>query len=89
MESAAAALSAFETQRFSRDGEESAAAASRVREYLGCDLMILDDLGTEMVTSFSVSALYQLINTRLNSAKPTIISTNCTMDELERKYGRR
>ena len=86
-ESAAAALSAFETQRFSRDGEESAAAASRVREYLGCDLMILDDLGTEMVTSFSVSALYQLINTRLNSAKPTIISTNCTMDELERKYG--
>lgn len=86
-ESAAAALSAFETQRFSRDGEESAAAASRVREYLGCDLMILDDLGTEMVTSFSVSALYQLINTRLNSARPTIISTNCTMDELERKYG--
>ena len=67
--------------------EESAAAASRVREYLGCDLMILDDLGTEMVTSFSVSALYQLINTRLNSARPTIISTNCTMDELERKYG--
>ena len=86
-ESAAAALGAFETQRFSRENEEGAQAASRVREYLGCDLMILDDLGTEMVTSFSVSALYQLVNTRLNEGRSTIISTNCGFEELRRKYG--
>ena len=86
-ESAAAALGAFEMQRFSRDTGEAEAAASRVREYLGCDLMILDDLGTEMVTSFSISALYQLINTRLNGGRQTIVSTNCSFEELERKYG--
>lgn len=86
-ESAAAALGAFETQRFSRENAEGEAAAARVRDYLGCDLMILDDLGTEMVTSFSVSALYQLINTRLCEGRSTIVSTNCSFEELRRKYG--
>lgn len=86
-ESAAAALGAFETQRFSRENSEGESAAARVRDYLGCDLMILDDLGTEMITSFSISALYQLINTRLNENKSTIVSTNCSFDELRRKYG--
>ena len=86
-ESASAALGAFEAQRFSRDTAEGESAASRVREYLGCDLMILDDLGTEMVTSFSVSALYQLVNTRLGAGRQTIISTNAGFDELARKYG--
>ena len=86
-ESASAALGEFETQRFSRDGEESAAASTKVREYLGCDLMILDDLGTEMSTSFTVSALYQLINLRLTAPRPTIISTNLGEEELARRYG--
>ena len=53
---------------------------------LDCDLMILDDLGTEMITSVTVSALYTLINSRLNAGKKTIISTNCTDEELLRKY---
>ncbi len=86
-ESAAAALGAFETQRFSRENAEGEQAAARVRDYLGCDLMILDDLGTEMVTSFSVSALYQLINTRLCENRSTIVSTNCSFEELQRRYG--
>lgn len=86
-ESAAAALGQFETQRFSRENAEGDQAAAKVRDYLGCDLMILDDLGTEMVTSFSISALYQLINTRLCENRSTIVSTNCSFDELLRKYG--
>ena len=53
---------------------------------LSCDLMILDDLGTEMVTPMSLSALYTLINSRLNGNLRTIISTNCTDEELERRY---
>ena len=53
---------------------------------LECDLMILDDLGTEMNTPMSVSALYTLINSRLVSGKKMIISTNCSDDELERRY---
>ena len=86
-ESTASALGAFETSKFSRDAAESDAASAKVKQYLNCDLMILDDLGTEMITSFSQSALYQIINTRLISGKKTIISTNCADNELAAKYG--
>ena len=51
-----------------------------------CDLMILDDLGTEMATSMSQSALYTLVNSRLVNGKKSIVSTNLTNDELTRRY---
>ena len=86
-ESAPTALGEFETQRFSRDDAEAAAASDKVKEYLGCDLMILDDLGTEMATTFTVSALYQLVNTRLAASKQTIISTNLGEEDILRRYG--
>ena len=85
-DSATAALDAFERQKFARDPEEAEAAARRVRQMLSCDLMILDDLGTEMVTPFSVSALYPLLNTRLVNGKRSILSTNCPDEELQRRY---
>lgn len=85
-DTAASALDCFEKQKFSRSIEESEAASVRVQRMLSCDLMILDDLGTEMVTAMSVSALYTLINTRLVNGKKTIISTNCSETELQRKY---
>ena len=85
-DTAASALDFFERQKFSRDAAEAEAASARVRRMLSCDLMILDDLGTEMVTPMSISALYTLINTRLVNGKKTIISTNLTDDDLARKY---
>ena len=85
-DSASSALDAFERQKFARDPEEAENAARRVRQMLGCDLMILDDLGTEMLTPFSVSALYTLLNTRLVNGRRIIISTNCTQEELQRRY---
>jgi len=85
-DTAASALEAFERQKFSRDSEEAEIAGTKVRRMLSCDLMILDDLGTEMVTPMSTSALYTLINTRLVNDKRTIISTNCSDEELSRKY---
>lgn len=85
-ESAGAALGAFETAKFQRMSPEGEQAAARVEQYLGCDLMILDDLGTEMISPYSVSALYMLINTRLTRGKTTIISTNCSDTELQRYY---
>ena len=51
------------------------------------DLLILDDLGTEMTTSFVQSALYQLLNGRLLAGKSTVISTNLDPEELGRRYG--
>lgn len=79
-------LGAFERERFSRDPDEQADAASRVRQLLSCDLLILDDLGTEMVTSFVQSALYQIVNGRLIAGKQTIISTNLNPAEIGRRY---
>ncbi len=54
-----------------------------------CDLLVIDDLGTEMVTSFTKSVLYNLINTRLLSKKPTIINTNLSIKEIEELYSPR
>ena len=53
------------------------------------DLLVIDDLGTEMVTAFTVSALYNLLNTRLGNGLPTVLSTNLELSELERTYSQR
>ena len=85
-DSCTAALEAFEQQKFAREPGEAEAAEDRVRRMLDCDLMILDDLGTEMLTSMSSSALYTLLNTRLTQKKRLIISTNLSDEELKRRY---
>lgn len=54
--------------------------------YFECDLLIVDDLGCEMMNQFSLSCVYNLINTRLNAGRPTIINTNLTSDELRKTY---
>ncbi len=81
-DTAAAVVGSFEAQKFAHDEE----ADARVRRMLSCDLLILDDLGTEMPTPMAASALYTLINTRLAEGKKTIISTNLSFDEMERRY---
>lgn len=52
----------------------------------GCDLLIVDDLGTELPGKFSSSQVYNIFNSRLLSGKPTIISTNLNVRELEDMY---
>lgn len=52
----------------------------------GCDLLVVDDLGTEMVTRYTQSEVYDLVNTRLNTSRPTIINTNLDMKQIERTY---
>lgn len=56
---------------------------------LDCDLLILDDLGAEFSTQFTVACLYNIINTRLLQQLPVIISTNLSGSELESRYSRR
>ena len=74
----------MEAEKFRREDED---AENDVKRYENCDLLILDDLGTEMNTAFVQSALYQLINGRLSGGKKTVISTNLTPDELGTRYG--
>ena len=57
--------------------------------FIDCDLLIVDDLGTEFSTQFSKSAIYNLFNERLLSGKPIIINTNCELTELEELYSER
>jgi DNA replication protein DnaC len=54
--------------------------------YFDCDLLIIDDLGTEVMNQFTSSCLYNVINTRLSMRRPTVISTNLMQDELRRRY---
>ena len=56
---------------------------------LDCDLLIIDDLGAEFTTQFTVSALYNIINSRELEGKPTIISTNLTPEQLTSAYSER
>ena len=80
-------LGAFEREKFSRDSDEQNEAASRVRQLMSCDLLILDDLGTEMPTVFTQSALYTLLDGRLRAGKKTIISTNLGYEAIAERYG--
>ncbi len=80
--SAPAILSKIENERFSGRGREE----NSEQLVLDCDLLIIDDLGTEFTTKFSVSAIYNIINSRMIMSKPTIISTNLTIAELQEKY---
>ena len=72
----------FESQKFGREDE----AQEDVERVLECDLLILDDLGTEMTTAFVQSALYQILNTRLMEKRSTIVNTNLTPTDLARRY---
>ncbi|MDR1466874.1 MAG: ATP-binding protein [Oscillospiraceae bacterium] len=54
-----------------------------------CDLLILDDLGVEFSNSFSNFAVYSIVDSRIMLGKPTIINTNLSFEELERRYSER
>ena len=76
-------LNDFEKDKFKSGYNQTESASDK---YLECDLLIIDDLGAEFITQFSVSSLYNLINTRQNKGLSTIISTNLTASELAGKY---
>ena len=56
---------------------------------LSADLVILDDLGCEFSSSFNSSVIYNLINSRCNMSKPTIVSSNLDISQLSDKYDQR
>ena len=72
----------LEKDRFNPD-EQSREQAARLME---CDLLIVDDLGTELPGNFVTAALYNLVNDRLLAGKPMLISTNLTADDISRRY---
>lgn len=83
-DTAARIFDRFEARKFGRElGEAVEADVDRVSD---CDLLILDDLGTELTTPFVQSALYGIVNGRITDRRATILSTNLKLDELARRY---
>ena len=80
-------FAAYETRRFSRDAGEGRQARDDTRRYLNCDLLILDDLGSEHTMPSTRANLYELVNSRLQSKRHTIISSNLSTSEIGEKYG--
>ncbi len=76
-------LSAVEREHFSNTRDES------YESMLACDLLVIDDLGTEFTSPFTLSVLYNLINSRILTRKPTIINTNLPLSEVEKRYSSR
>lgn len=85
-DSAGGIFARFEARKFSRDLEDTRDARDETRRYLNCDLLIMDDLGSEMTTPFVQSALYQLINERLVAGRRTVISTSLSLEDIRRRY---
>ncbi len=85
--SAVGMLGDFEEKRFG-----NSAGASRVNDvsrYYDADLLIIDDLGTEVVNKFTQSYFYEVINTRINARKCTIINTNLAAKDIMDTYTER
>lgn len=74
---------------FRRSNNTSVYRQISMSELLRCDLLIIDDLGTEMSNSFTDSSLFNCLNERLIHQKSTIISTNLSLKELQEKYEER
>ena len=81
-ETASQLFSKLEKARFTSDEE----ARREAEKYAGVDLLIIDDLGTEMPGQFVTSALYSLLNDRLLASKPMVITTNLNVEEAKRRY---
>ena len=81
--SAGMLFAAYEDDRFRRTDE----ARAEIRRWESCDVLILDDLGTETASSLNASALYQLLNARLAAGKSTILCAGFGVEELSRRYG--
>jgi len=81
-ESAQHLFTKLEKNRFSPDEQ----SREQVTQIMNCDLLILDDLGTELPGNFVTAALYTLINDRILANKPMVVSTNFNAQELAQRY---
>ena len=81
-ETASHLFAKLEKHRFHPD-EATALDVKRLDE---CDLLIIDDLGTELPGNFVTAALYALVNDRLLAGKPMVISTNLNIKEIRERY---
>ncbi|MDR0248235.1 MAG: ATP-binding protein [Oscillospiraceae bacterium] len=73
---------AADAHQFGRDAPDG----RDFERFARCDLLALDDLGTEFITAPAQTALYELVNTRLLAGVSTIVTTNLTHDQMRERY---
>lgn len=81
-ETASHLFAKLEQARFNASDETRREA----EKFTACDLLIIDDLGTELPGQFVTASLYSLLNDRILAAKPMVVSTNLNIDEMPRRY---
>ena len=81
-ETASHLFAKLERAKFTADEQ----ARKDAEKYNACDLLIIDDLGTEMPGQFVTAALYSLVNDRILEGKPMVISTNLNVNEMAVRY---
>ncbi len=79
----------FEDDRFKKRDDDEEERVNYLDSIFKVDLLIIDDLGTEFHTTLSSAELFNCINTRLLNKKSTVISTNLTLENLQKTYSAR
>ena len=74
----------YEDYKFGRNPDKTL-----IDEIYNCDLLIIDDLGTESKNSMNISLILEIINERASENKKTIINTNLDLSELTKQYSQR
>lgn len=73
-----------------RQGYEKNGSGGRAGDkYEKCDLLVIDDLGTEKVTEWVFEMFYKIIDTRYSEMRPVIITTNYSIEEIRQKLSER
>ncbi len=80
-------ISDFVFERYQRPFNDD--SPSRTDKYFECELLIIDDFGTEENNQFSVASFYNLLNSRYNESKSTIINTNIRQNAIVERYTER
>ena len=75
--------------KYTFDNDSEANYRDAFSQILDCELLIIDDLGTELTNSFTNSRLFYCINERILAGLSTIISTNLSLEELMNTYSER
>ncbi len=86
-QSSSVVFSLLDRVKFSKNVSE--ADLYTAERLLDSDLLILDDLGTEFITEFSVSELFRILNTRILTGRKTVINTNLSLSDLKKIYSER
>ncbi len=81
-------IASFSRERFGHSYGDSY-NESETAKFFSCELLVIDDFGTEECNQFSVSVFYNLINSRINLGKPIIVNTNLSEREIRARYADR